>query len=162
MTWRVYSNIMSGYYPTRKKYPPTKFNVISVKLYYKFMGLTECNKTLAPHADISYCSRNPTQPHPSNSQVPGSVVLINTYGQNKLLKFELYRHQRNQVENDNPCLNNSCIEFDLKHKSIFALHPDDEIPNPVKEDTVLPKGYESECLHFILKNNTYDGNTLQN
>jgi hypothetical protein len=101
-----------------------QFNFCSVKLYFAYE--TECGKTVWKntewHLDISH-NNNTQQPISTNSQVPGTPVIIATFGDTKELEFR--RHLANGLHQ-----NKTKLLFQQHNASIFGLHPDDEKVDP--------------------------------
>ena len=70
---------------------PSKFNAMSVKIYFYYDGLTTKIKKVNFHSDIAF---KDGKPMPNNSQRPGRSVIIHTIGANKVLKFQLHKIKR--------------------------------------------------------------------
>ena len=112
---------------------PTKFNAMSVKIYFYYHGLTMKIKKVEFHSDIAFKDGKSMS---NNSQRPGSVVIIHTIGSNKVLKFQLHK-----IKGDNECIDGTSIQFDLKNNTRFLLHPLDEAPVFVTASTKLPRSF---------------------
>jgi hypothetical protein len=95
------------------------FNFCSVKIYFSFRDEKGklVRKNTNWHVDVT--SDKQGKPLPNNSQVPGTPVVIATFGDTKILEF---RRQGRHGNLDN----NSHLEFSQENGSIFVLHPDDE------------------------------------
>jgi hypothetical protein len=100
------------------------FNFCSVKIYYSFKnarGKTE-KKYTGWHTDVTYDKDG--NPMSDNSQVPGTPVVIATFGDTKELEFK--SHNGVSGKDDD----NSNLIIEQRHGSIFVLHPDDEMIDP--------------------------------
>jgi hypothetical protein len=111
------------------------FNFCSVKIYFSYQDQNGFvfNKSTDWHTDISL--KNDGTPTNNNSQVPGTPVVIATFGDTKNLEFIRHdfimdRDKRyNKLSHDEK----TYLRFPQKNGSIFILHPKDETVDQCKK-----------------------------
>ena len=131
------------------KVDPKSFNAVSVKIYY---GLRKGVKTARVkdtklHVDVNYQGQD--QPSKENSQVPGSPVLILTFGGRKRLHFCLGSSTQNHHQQ---------TEFYFLQTDTCGFYLDgaDENPNEKKDrwmhrSTMHPKNRGGMVISFMFR-----------
>ena len=127
--------------------PPANFNSVSIKIYYYILALCMVKKVVNFHCDVSYDRHNPKLWDNNSSQTPNTPVIIRTCGDIKELTFKLFKNRPQEVIHDTD------IIFTQTDSSTFLLHPTDEKPVFVEEDTPLPETNEHERYNLIVNNN---------
>ena len=125
------------------------FNAVSVKIYYGLRNGVNSSriKTTNRHVDVNYQGKD--QPAKENSQVPGSPVLILTFGGPKYLHFCLGSSTQNHRQNTE-------FYFLQTDSSGFYLDVADENPNEEKDrwmhrSTMHPKNRKGMVISFMFR-----------
>ena len=127
----------------------SSFNVVSVKIYYGLRQGVKAFRTkqTARHVDVNY--RRKDAPAKENSQVPGSPVLILTFGGEKLLYFSLGQSTQSIWE---------ATEFPFLQNDSHGFYLDGADENPNNDglrwfhrSTMHPKNRDGMVISFMFR-----------
>ena len=112
----------------KKSYMNLAFNHCTVLLYYH-KSCDSPNKLLGFHTDNVYSRFDGKYCYAKNSQTEGTPTCIVTIGGSRKVCFQKQRYMYNKKSKSMKWLSQKKLtSIEMKHNSMFVLHPEDEIP----------------------------------